>query len=170
MKKSFYAIIAAFVTIVSLSTSCNESTQKRGCWVCGYCEVDELTNSGGYYYNDFYMANGEYFSCVGEAITIHTNNEIYGYYRDRRYDYDLLNDVYATVIVGFYEDKKLKEKVTKEFYIGFDGLHSVTLVDEELSKKILSHLKDVGNVRIILEGRYGCITDITLSMSKKIII
>lgn len=169
MKKSFYAIITAFVTIVSLSTSCNESNQERGWWVCGYCEVDELTNSGGYYYNDCYKANGEYFSCVDEAITIHTNNEIDGYYRDLD-DYNLFNDVYVTAIVGFYEDKKLKEKVTKELDIVFDGLHSVTLVDEELSKKILNHLKLVGNVRIVLEGRYGCITDITLPMSKKIII
>lgn len=163
MKKSFYAIIAAFVTIVSLSTSCNESGQ----WYCTYYEVDELTGWGGYYDNKFYPETGESFSCDGKEIELFTKSTLHDYYRD---DYDLLNDAYVTVIVGFYKDKKLNEKVTKEFNVGRSGYSLVTLKDEELSKKILNHLKYFGNVRIVLEGRYGYITDITLPMNKKIII
>ena len=162
MKKSFYTIIAAFVTIVSISSCSN--------WRCKYYEVDELTGWGGYYENTFNTETGKFFSCDGKKITMLTEYKIYGYYRDRRYDYDLLNDAYITVIVGFYEGKKLKEKVTKEFDIALEGLTYLSLEDEELSKKILNHLKKVGNVRIRLDGRLGCITDITLPMSKKIMI
>ena len=156
MKKSFYAIIAAFVTIVSLSTSCNESGQ----WYCTYYEVDELTGWGGYYKNEFYTETGEYFSCDGKEINLFTTSEIYNY------DYDPYN-TYITVIVGFYKDKKLEEKVTKEFNIGWEGSRLVTLKDEELSKKILNHLKYVGDVRIVLKE---AVESITLPMNKKIII
>ena len=164
MKKSFYAIIAAFVTIVSLSTSCNEYGQ----WYCTYYEVDELTGWGGYYENKFYTETGESFSCDGKEIDLFTTSEIdnyserCNYYRD---DYDPYN-TYITVIVGFYKDKKLEEKVTKEFNIR-RGYSSVTLKDEELSKKILNHLKYVGDVRIVLKE---AVESITLPMNKKIII
>ena len=162
MKKSFYVIIAAFVTIVSLSTSCNESGQ----WYCTYYEVDELTGWGGYYNNEFYTETGEYFSCDGKEINLFTTSEIYNYSERCNYDYDPYN-TYITVIVGFYKDKKLEEKVTKEFNIGCDGFRFVTLKDEELSKKILNHLKYVGDVRIVLKE---AVESSTLPMNKKIII
>lgn len=160
MKKSFYAIIAAFVTIVSLSTSCNESGQ----WYCKYYEVDELTGWGGYYENKFYTTIGESFSCDGKEIDIFTTSVIDNYSERCNY-YDPYH-TYITVIVGFYKDKKLEEKVTKEFNIG-RGYSSVTLKDEELSKKILNHLKYVGDVRIVLKE---AVVSITLPMNKKIII
>ena len=164
MKKSFYVIIAAFVTIVS--TSCNESTQELGHWYCKYYEVDELTGWGGYYKNAFYTETGESFSCDGKEINLFTTSEIYNYSEICNYDYDPYN-TYITVIVGFYKDKKLEEKVTKEFNIGRDGSRFVTLKDEELSKKILNHLKYVGDVRIVLKE---AVESITLPMNKKIII
>ena len=71
---------------------------------------------------------------------------------------------YVSVLVGFYKDGTLVEKVTKDFYVP-DGNSSEAMCADELGRKIINHIENGGKVRFVA-SRYGR-TDFDLTVSPR---
>lgn len=151
MKKFVVILLALFVGVFSskMWAQWNEPSYYPG---------DDLKGTTEYYANVYRCSDG-YFVCWSNDsdIKIGTNIGIFDY-----------QDSYVSVIIGFYEGDNLKEKIETRFYVprGNSGTaYTSRYVSKGLGIKIINHLQNVGNVRIIAP-RYGKLDfDITIPMN-----
>jgi hypothetical protein len=127
-------------------------------WEVDYHQADELKGIEGYYSNFYVDTNGNYFVCWSNDtdVKIGTRGGIFDY-----------SDNYVFVIVGFYKDTTLTEKETTYFYVpdGDSNTAYTSYKCPNLGNKIINHLKNVGNVRIIACKYSGADFDIVIPMN-----
>ena len=155
--KKFITII--FATIVAMMTFSINANAQWG--TPNYHKGDELKGTSAYYSN-IYQGDCGYFVCWSNDtdVKIGANRGIF--------DYD---DNYVFVIVGFYEGDKLIEKVTTRFYVpngDSNTAYSSEYKTKGLGEKIINHIKNVGNVRIIASKYSGADFDLTIPMNPNI--
>ena len=156
MKKFIVALIAIFIATISMSYTAMAQWQSPS-----YHDADELTGQSAYYANLYVGENG-YFVCWSNTddVKISTKSGIFDYNRDN----------YVSVIIGFYEGDKLTEKVTTKFYVP-RGDSDVAICSKyntpkDLGKKIVTHIKTKGSVRIIASKFSGSDFDLTIPMNE----
>ena len=150
MKKFIVFILMAFVMCV------NAKAQN---WEVDYHQADELKGTEGYYSNFYMDTNGNYFVCWSNDtnVKIGTSRGIFDY-----------NDNYVFVIIGFYKNDSLIEKETSYFYVprgDSDTAFTSNYRSPNLGTKIINHLKNVGNVRIIACKYSGADMDMVVPMN-----
>lgn len=157
MKKFFILCLMTLVVCVNVNA--------QNVWEVNYHQADELKGTKGYYSNFYVDTNGNYFVCWSNAtyVKIGTSSGIFNYNSDN----------FVSVIVGFYKDTTLIEKKTTYFYVP-DGDSSTAYLrysykSRNLSNKIINHLKNVGNVRIIANKYSGANFDIVIPMNPNLI-
>jgi radical SAM superfamily enzyme YgiQ (UPF0313 family) len=142
-----------------------------GLWYTTHHEADELRGTKEYYSN-VYNDGGDYFKCYNDGsgrdyIIIGADMGIFDY-ENYKYIYSDYKYMYATI--GFYKNGNLIERTSFRFnlYSGdFDFAYSGD--GDELSTKIINHLKNVGDVRIIAPKYSGPDFDITIPMNPNLI-
>ena len=152
-----------FLTICFMTIMMCVNVNAQNEWVSNYHEGDELKGIEEYYSNYYRNENGEYFVCWdnSDEVKIGIRNDIFDC-RLSTYDYRTYT-VY--VIVGFYKDGKLIKKETTHFDVPHDNF-TIAFSSRKIGKKIIKHLKETGDVRIITH-RYGNSDfDILLPMNK----
>lgn len=153
MKKIFILCLMAFVMGV------NANAQN---WEIDYHQADDLKGTEGYYSNYYSDTNGNYFVCWSNDTDVKIGT------RRGIFDYD---DNYVFVIIGFYENGSLIEKETSYFYVPRgDSNTAFTSIykSPNLGTKIINHLKNVGNVRIIARKYSGADFDIVIPMNSNL--
>ena len=144
MKKFFVLFLMAFVMCVSANAQSG--------WVVEYIPVDELTGDGGNYLNVYENGEGFFgFRSDLNLVTISTYKGIFDYGNSRT----------ISVIIGYYKDGVLIEKETKTFLV---GSKSDTAFCRGKSK-LVNHLKNVGDVRIVAERYNRSNFDLTIPMN-----
>lgn len=125
-------------------------------WKTSFHEADELKDTPEYYSNLYVAESGNAFVCWNNDsnVKIVTDRGIF--------DYD---DNYVYVIVGFYENGKMTDKVTTKFFVP-DGASSTAYSSDfkcpGLGERIKDHLKNTGSVRILASKYSGADFDITI--------
>lgn len=157
MKKFITIIFTAIVTMVAFSINANAQ------WITEYYEGDELKGTSSHYANGYFGDCG-HFTCssTNTKILIATDRGIFDY-NSNRYN----SDHYVSVTVGFYEKNILVEKVETRFYVP-NGNSDTAISSKDLGEKIINHLKNVGNVRIIASKYSGADFDLTIPMNPDI--
>ena len=144
MKKFFVLFLMAFMICVSANA--------QNGWAVEYIPVDELTGDGGNYLNVYENGEGFFgFRSDLDLVTISTHKGIFDYEYDR----------IISVIIGYYKDGVLIEKETKNFLV---GSKSDTAFCRGKSK-LVNHLKNVGDVRIVAERYNRSNFDLTIPMN-----
>lgn len=130
-------------------------------WEINYHQADELKGTEGYYSNYYRVTNGNYFVCWSNETDVKIGT------RQGIFDYD---DNYVFVIVGFYENGSLVKKETSYFYVprGDSDTAYTSYKSPKLGAKIINHLKNVGNVRIIAPKYSGGDFDIVIPMNSNL--
>lgn len=151
-----------FILVMSLFVCINANAQ----WSVSVIKGDELKGTEDCYANVYDFSNG-YFVCWSNdtSIKIGTNVGIFDY--DTEYG-SYSSFQYTNVIIGFYVDGTLTEKVMAKFYVP-DGksntAYTSDIKNKGLGVKIINHIKTKGDVRIIAP-RYGRVDfDITIPMN-----
>ena len=142
-----------------------------GFWYTNHHKADELRGTKEYYSN-VYNDGGDYFKCYNDGsgrdyIMIGADMGIFDY-ENYKYFYSDYKYMYATI--GFYKNGNLIERASFRFnlYRGdFDFAYSGD--GDKLSTKIINHLKNVGDVRIIAPKYSGPDFDITIPMNPNLI-
>ena len=122
--------------------------------------ADELKGEEAYYSNQFIGDDDYFVSWSNETqIKIGTRRGIFDY-----------NDNYVSVIVGFYVNDELDEKITTKFFVP-KGDSNTAYTSEykapaNLGSKIINHLKTKGKVRFIVPKYSGADFDLTVPMNK----
>lgn len=98
------------------------------------------------------------FETEGIVMGIQTHKGIFNY--DTIGRVKILNDV----IIGFYENDKLIDKITTSFLMR--GSKIAATLNGEIIVKVVQHLKYKGEVRFIVERYEDVDFDITLPMNK----
>ena len=143
MKKFFILCLMAFMVCMSANAQSE--------WIVEYVPVDELTGDGGNYLNIYADEECFYgFRSDLDVITISTFKSIFDY-----------EDGRLSVLIGYYKDGVLIEKETKSFLI---GKKSDTAFCRGKSK-IVNHLKNVGDIRIVTERYDRSNFDLTIPMN-----
>lgn len=153
-----------FLVICSMAIMMCMNVNAQNEWVYDYHEGDELKGIEEYYSNYYSDKNGDYFVCWNnsDVVKIGTENGIFDC-RLSSYGYSAQYSVY--VIVGFYKDGELIKKETAHFDVPRDKF-SVAFSSRKIGKKIIKHLKETGDVRIIA-SKYGKSDfDILIPMNK----
>lgn len=166
MKKFIVFIITAI--ILAVGTSFTTKAQ----WKYTYHDADELVGNEGYYSNLYLDEEGNAFISWNndKDIKIIANDGIFDY--ETHYEHYSWGECdafeYTFVIVGFYTNDKLTEKMnaylrvqddnskvayTSDSFCRIMGVPS-TLECIGLGEKIINHIKNVGDVRIIAT-KYG---------------
>lgn len=161
--KKFFALI-----LMSLAVCVNANA---GFWYTNHHKADELIGTKEYYSNVYYDG-GDYFKCYNNGsgrdyIMIGADMGIFDY-EDYKYIYSDYKYMYATI--GFYKNGHLIERASFRFnlYRGdYDFAYSGD--NDKLSTKIINHLKNVGDVRIIAPKYSGPDFDITIPMNPDLI-
>lgn len=150
MKKFFIFCLMAFVMCVNANA--------QNVWKVDYHQADELKGTEGYYSNFYVDTNGNYFVCWSNDTDVKIGA------RKGIFDY---SDNYVFVIVGFYKDTTLIEKETTYFYVpnGDSDTAYTSYKCPNLGNKIINHLKNVGNVRIIARKYSGADFDMVIPMN-----
>lgn len=150
MKKFFILCLMALVVCVNVNA--------QNVWEVDYHQADELKGTKGYYSNFYVDTNGNYFVCWSNDtdVKIGTRRGIFDY-----------SGNYVSVMVGFYKDTTLIEKETTYFYVpnGDSNTAYTSYKCPNLGNKIINHLKNVGNVRIIANKYSGADFDIVIPMN-----
>jgi hypothetical protein len=152
MKKIFILCLMALVMCV------NANAQN---WEVDYHQADDLKGTEGYYSNYYRDTNGNYFVCWSNDTDVKI-----GAHRGI-FDYD---DNYVFVIIGFYQNGSLIEKETSYFYVprGDSDTAYTNYKSPNLGAKIINHLRNVGNVRIIARKYSGADFDIVIPMNSNL--
>lgn len=159
MKKLFTLILMAIVAV----TAC--SIDAKAQWMSSvYSEADELKGTSSSYMT-IYTDDAEMFVCLSSnkdnILTVATANGIF--------DYDSYNNV--KMIIGFYKDGALVDRMTVSAHVPKrNASHALILnyASDGLPDKILNHLINVGDVRIITHKFRGGDFDITIPMNPDI--
>lgn len=152
-----------FLAICSMAIMMCMNVNAQNEWEIIYSEGDELKDIEECYANYYSDKNGDYFVCFdnSNAVLIGTENDIF----DCLLNLDDYKTYITYVIVGFYKDGELFKKETTRFYAKHDDF-SVVASSPKIGKKIIKHLKETGDVRIIA-CKYGkTYFDILLPMNK----
>jgi len=158
MKKFFRFVFVTLVTIVSMY-----NVSFGQVWKSTYHEADELKDEDAYYSNLFVDNKGDAF------VSWSNTNDVKVVSNRGIFDYDRYNFVKG--IVGFYENGQLMEKVSVNFYVpkgDANNAYTSDIIDKTIGKKIITHLKTKGNVRIILSKYSGADFDLMIPMNKDI--
>lgn len=162
MKKIFALILMSLAVCVNANA---------GFWYTNHHKADELRGTKEYYSN-VYNDGGDYFKCYNDGtgndyVMIGADTGIFDY-ENYKYFYSDYKYMYATI--GFYKNGHLIERASFRFnlYSGdFDFAYSGD--GNKLSTKIINHLKNVGDVRIIAPKYSGPDFDITIPMNPNLI-
>ena len=142
-----------------------------GFWYTNHHKADELRGTKEFYSN-VYNDGGDYFKCYNDGsgndyVMIGADMGIFDY---ENYEYIYSDYKYMYATIGFYKNGHLIERASFRFnlYSGdFDFAYSSD--GDELSTKIINHLKNVGDVRIIAPKYSGPDFDITIPMNPNLI-
>lgn len=159
MKKLFAIIFAAIVAI----TVC--SIDAKAQWMSSvYSEADELKGTSSSYMT-IYTNDAGMFVCLSNnkdnILTVATANGIF--------DYDSYNNV--KMIIGFYKDGALIDRMTVSAPVPKRSANHALILNytsDGLPDKILNHLMNVGDVRIIARKFREGDFDITIPMNSNI--
>lgn len=142
MRKFFILCLMAFVICVNANA--------QNVWEVDYVPVDELTSDGGYYF--YYYENEElnslFFATKHDFVVISTFKGWFDYEDNR-----------ISVLIGYYQDGTLIEKETKYFIKG--NSDSAMLIGKS---KIVNHLRNVGDIRIVTKQHNYYNFDLTIPM------
>ena len=143
MKKFFILCLMALVMCV------NANAQNE--WIVEYVPVDELTGDGGNYINIY--ADEECFFGFRSDLDVVTISTFKGIF-----DYE---DGRISVLIGYYKDGVLIEKETKYFLMG----NKSDMAACRGKSKIVNHLKNVGDIRIVTDRYDRSNFDLTIPMN-----
>lgn len=147
-----------FITIVSALFFASSANAQ---WKTSVLEADELRGTEERVLNTF---SGD------KAIVTYESGNIIVWARKGRFDE---KNRYVNALIGYYKDGKLidKEQV-KFFYTGSPSQQTVMARDirkrEDYSPKIAKHLKEVGDVRFVIDMYDGVALDFVVPMYIKL--
>ena len=160
MKKIFILCFA----IVAICTNTNAQYYGFCDWTEVYLEADELKGKKERYSNAYVKDNGDFFACFSDDkyVIIKTQDGFFNY----NYEY---NNFVVDVTIGFYKDNILIEKDVVHFRtMSESGYSNVAFSYIGDGKKIIKHLKYIGDVRIIAPKYGDKDFDITIPMNPNI--
>ena len=142
-----------------------------GQWTTKFHPADELRGTSSWTENIYTTEDGYVFSCHGE--------EHFSVYTPKGFFYEY-SKMHSPVTIGFYKDGKLVEKMESNLFVG-DGYqekaYSNDAIAEGLAKKVIHHVKYVGDVRLIpvqkkrkIEDDHPGSIDIKLPMNKDLVL
>lgn len=149
MKKFIFTVLLVFISYASFAQ-----------WDISLKNGDELLNIPAHYFHVYYDdINGAGY------IAFRSNDDTFMVSAAKGiFDYNQ-NDL-CKVIIGFYENDKLTNKIETNFTVGNNSKTAGTF--GEIGREIIMHLKNKGDVRIILPKRYDNNIDIRIPMNKNI--
>ena len=154
MKKIFVLIATLFAMFITNVANAQWEEPR-------FYKADELKGEDAYYSNCYISDDGAFVCWSNEdTIKIISDRGIFDYH-----------DSYVKVIVGFYENNNLIEKVTTKFFVPERNSSCALTSDfysKGLGKKIINHLKNKGEVRFIASKFRGADFDMTVPMNKNI--
>lgn len=157
MKRLFAIIILVIVAITACSK--NSSTDTKAHWESSiYHEADELTDTPSYYTTTYVDDNRSV-----DIESYSEGSELFVTINDNIFDYD---GCFVDITIGFYKDCTLIDRKTVSVYVSSREPNNMFISDDCLVDRILFHLINVGDVRIVAplyQGREDF--DITLPMN-----
>ena len=153
MKKILTIALLGFIAITAFSFNAKAEWNQPT-----YCPSDELRGTEAYYAN-FYDGNSGYF--------VSWSNEDKVKIGTRRGIFDYNSYHFVSVLVGFYEGDKLIKKETTSFYVP-KGDSDTAYSNSDIGKRITTHLKTTGKVRIIASTYSGLDFDLLIPMNKNL--
>jgi hypothetical protein len=122
-------------------------------WMVEYVPVDELTGDGGNYINIYYDEECFFgFRSDLDMVTISTFKGMFDY-----------EDGRISVLIGYYKDGVLIEKETKYF-----SRVTSDMANCKGKSKIVNHLKNIGDIRIVVERYNRSNFDLTIPKNPKL--
>ena len=103
------------------------------------------------------------------CLNFETEGIVMGIQTDKGiFDYDTIGRVRIVkdVIIGFYENDKLIDKITTSFLMRSSKIAAT--LNGEIIVKVVQHLKHKGEVRFIVERYESSDFDITITMNKEL--
>lgn len=177
MRKLFALIILAIVAINACSrnaktftnaysthveTSAAVSTDISTQWCSPvYYEADELKGTPSSYMTMYIGDNGS-FNCSSS----NKENTLFMMTSNSFFDYN--SDHYIKLIVGFYKDGALLTRNTVSAFVSSSNPKGALISSNSIVDKILYHLINVGDIRIIAPLYRGGDFDITIPMNSDI--
>lgn len=159
MKKLFTLILVTIIAITACSTN---STNTKSYWESSvYHEADELTDTPSYYTTTYVDDNGSV-----DCESYNEGTDLIVTIDDNIFDYD---GCFVNITIGFYKDCTLIDHKTASVYVSSREPNIMFISDDCLVDRILFHLINVGDVRIVAplyRGREDF--DITLPMNHHI--
>jgi hypothetical protein len=152
---------------MAISINVNANTN----WDIFYNNADELKETPAHYSNIYTDENNNYFVCWSHnnSIKIGTGSGIFNrFYSTSKYLSICNNTMVA--LVGYYKNGVLIEKENITFYVPSGDMDTAYPYLNKFSRKIIRHLKYVGDVRIVADKYSGAHFDITIPMNSNIII
>ena len=149
MKKFIFTVLLVFISYASFAQ-----------WDISLNNGDELLNIPAHYFHIYHdNING------AASIAFKSNDDSF-LVTPIKGIFDYNQDDLCKVIIGFYENDKLTNKIETNFTVVNNGKIAGTF--GETGQKIIMHLKNKGDVRIILPKYNSSNIDIRIPMNKNI--